>query len=104
MFGVAFDLKEKAVQKEFEVNAVTACRWSFFAVLKLFTCKHCCHSTYTFLLAVNPLTVKHLELLKKASKWWALLNILVTFLGVTEHFSGTNGELRWSILVGKTKA
>jgi len=25
----------------------------------------------------------------------------VTFLGETEHFSGKNGALRWSILVGK---
>ena len=29
--------------------------------------------------------------------------ILVTFLGVTEHFSGENGASRWSILVGKQK-
>ena len=27
----------------------------------------------------------------------------MTFLGVTEHFSGKNGALRWSILVGKQK-
>ena len=27
-------------------------------------------------------------------------NILVTFLGETEHFSGRIGALRWSILVG----
>ena len=25
------------------------------------------------------------------------------FLGETEHFSGNNGALRWSILVGKQK-
>ena len=31
------------------------------------------------------------------------MSILVTFLGVTEHFSGKNGALRWSILVGKRK-
>ena len=30
-------------------------------------------------------------------------SILVTFLGETEHFSGKNGALRWSILVGKQK-
>ena len=30
-------------------------------------------------------------------------NILVTFLGETEHFSGRIGALRWSILVGKQK-
>ena len=30
-------------------------------------------------------------------------NILVTFLGETEHFSGKTGALRWSILVGKYK-
>ena len=29
--------------------------------------------------------------------------ILVTFWGVTEHFSGKNGASRWSILVGKQK-
>ena len=27
----------------------------------------------------------------------------MTFLGETEHFSGKNGALRWSILVGKQK-
>ena len=27
----------------------------------------------------------------------------MTILGVTEHFSGKNGTLRWSILVGKQK-
>ena len=27
----------------------------------------------------------------------------MTFLGVTEHFSGKNGASRWSILVGKQK-
>ena len=27
----------------------------------------------------------------------------MTFLGETEHFSGENGALRWSILVGKQK-
>ena len=27
----------------------------------------------------------------------------MTFLGLTEHFSGKNGALRWSILVGKQK-
>ena len=32
-----------------------------------------------------------------------LLSILVTFLGTIEHFSGKNGALRWSILVGKQK-
>ena len=26
----------------------------------------------------------------------------MTFLGVTEHFSGKNGALRWSSLVAKT--
>ena len=30
-------------------------------------------------------------------------NILVTFWGENEHFSGKNGALRWSILVGKQK-
>ncbi len=30
-------------------------------------------------------------------------SILVTFLGETEHFSGKNGALRCSILVGKQK-
>ena len=30
-------------------------------------------------------------------------SILVTFWGETEHFSGKNGALRWSILVGKQK-
>ena len=31
-------------------------------------------------------------------------SILVTFLGITEHFSGENiGALRWGILVGKQK-
>ena len=30
-------------------------------------------------------------------------SILVTSLGETEHFSGKNGALRWSILVGKQK-
>ena len=30
-------------------------------------------------------------------------SILLTFLGETEHFSGKNGELRWSILVGRQK-
>ena len=30
-------------------------------------------------------------------------SILVTFLEETEHFSGENGALRWSILVGKQK-
>ena len=36
--------------------------------------------------------VKTLQVIKKP---------LVTFLGVTVHFSGENGALRWSILVGK---
>ena len=27
----------------------------------------------------------------------------MTFFGETEHFSGKNGALRWSILVGKQK-
>ena len=27
----------------------------------------------------------------------------MTLLGETEHFSGKNGALRWSILVGKQK-
>ena len=27
----------------------------------------------------------------------------MTFLGLTEHFSGNNGALRWNILVGKEK-
>ena len=31
------------------------------------------------------------------------LSILVTFWGETEHVSGKNGALRWSILVGKQK-
>ena len=35
--------------------------------------------------------------------WWAFPSILVTFLGETKHFSGKNGALRWSILVGKQK-
>ena len=26
-----------------------------FATLKLFVCIHCCHTTYTFLLILNPL-------------------------------------------------
>ena len=26
-----------------------------FAILKVFICLHCCHTTYTFLLALNPL-------------------------------------------------
>ena len=26
-----------------------------FAMLKVFICIHCCHTTYTFLLALNPL-------------------------------------------------
>ena len=30
-------------------------------------------------------------------------SILVTILRYTEHFSGKNGALRWSILVGKQK-
>ena len=30
-----------------------------------------------------------------------LVSILVTSSGETEHFSGKNGALRWSILVGK---
>ena len=29
--------------------------------------------------------------------------ILATFVGLNEHFSGKNGALRWSILVGKQK-
>jgi len=86
MFGVAFDLKEKEVQKEFEVNAVTACRWSFFAVLKLFTCKYCCHSTYTLLLAVNPLTVKHLELLKKSLGMMSIIEHFGDFFGGNRAF------------------
>ena len=31
------------------------------------------------------------------------MSILVTLWGETEHFSGKNGALRWSILVGKKK-
>ena len=31
-------------------------------------------------------------------------SILVTFWGLTEHFSGKNGALRWSLFGGETKA
>ena len=30
-------------------------RWSFFAVLRLLSCIHCCHTTYTLILALKPL-------------------------------------------------
>ena len=36
-------------------------------------------------------------------KHWALSEHFSDFLGETEHFSGKNGALRWSILVGKQK-
>ena len=53
-----------------------------------------------FVFAGPRLTVKTFELLTKP-----LYNpsILVTFWGQTEHSSGENGALRWSILVGKQR-
>ena len=72
---------------------------TFFAISKLFfvyivviPLKH-----FTFLLALNPL--KMFRINKEGLSMMRLLSILVT----TEHFSGKNGALRWSILVGKRK-
>ena len=39
----------------------------------------------------------------KASVWLALSSILVTFLMETDHISGKNEALRWSLFVGKQK-
>ena len=39
----------------------------------------------------------------KASVWRALSSILVTFLMETDHISGKNEALRWSLFVGKQK-
>ena len=72
---------------QFHLNA--AMLMIFLAVLKLFICLHCCHTPWTFLLALNPL--KMFRINKEGLSVVRLLSILVTFLGTTEHFSGKNG-------------
>ncbi len=47
--------------------------------------------------------LKTLKLIKKCLYNEHYPSILVTSMGETEHFSGKNGALRWSILVGKQK-
>ena len=85
------------------MNAVRACRTSLCAVSKLFTCKRCCHTTYTCLLAVNPL--KTFRINKKSLSMMSIIEHFGDFFGgATEHYIGKNVALRWSILVGKTKA
>ena len=53
--------------------------------------------------SLQAAALKTLQLIKKPLFDEHYRSILVTFLGVTEHFSGKNGASRWSILVEKQK-
>ena len=72
------------------------------------TCIRCCcylQHWYVFVSVNSKHHVKNFEIHFKKNRLYNehYPSILVTFLKETEHFSGKNGALRWSILAGKQK-
>ena len=72
--------KKKKTIFKFHLNTAMI-KTIFFAILKLFICIHCCHTT---LLALKYTPLKCLELIKKG----------LSMMSIIEHLSDFSGDYR----------